>query len=270
MRLSINRVGVSSVKRIVRLRVGSAETVFNGEFSMVADLAPDKAGVHMSRFSELLEEAHARGARARRRTGPDRRRRRPRSRARSWVRRKRCGPTCGCAPSSASSAGRRSAASAARRATRWSGSRMRTRRGVRRVVGVEAEGMTACPCAQLMVREHSVARTDRSRVQRGRGEPRARRAAGRHPQPARARQRPDRHRRRTRCRDPRRRPGRDRGKLDVERDVRSAQAPRRVLHRQQGAPQSEVRGGRRARHPGARAGRLRRFSRSTRSCSPRK
>ena len=28
--------------------------------------------------------------------------------------------------------------------------------GVRRAIGVEAEGMTACPCAQLMVREHSV------------------------------------------------------------------------------------------------------------------
>ena len=27
---------------------------------------------------------------------------------------------------------------------------------LRRVVGVEAEGMTACPCAQLMVREHSL------------------------------------------------------------------------------------------------------------------
>jgi len=29
-------------------------------------------------------------------------------------------------------------------------------RGTRRVVGVEAEGMTACPCAQAMVREHSM------------------------------------------------------------------------------------------------------------------
>ena len=28
--------------------------------------------------------------------------------------------------------------------------------GTRRVVGVEAEGMTACPCAQAMVREHSM------------------------------------------------------------------------------------------------------------------
>jgi GTP cyclohydrolase-4 len=57
----------------------------------------------------------------------------------------------------------------------------------RRLVGVEAEGMTACPCAQLMVREHSLgelieagfARTDAERAldalpvathnQRGRG-----------------------------------------------------------------------------------------------------
>jgi GTP cyclohydrolase-4 len=28
--------------------------------------------------------------------------------------------------------------------------------GTRRVVGVEAEGMTACPCAQAMIREHSL------------------------------------------------------------------------------------------------------------------
>jgi len=28
--------------------------------------------------------------------------------------------------------------------------------GTRRVIGVEAQGMTACPCAQLMVREHSI------------------------------------------------------------------------------------------------------------------
>ena len=28
--------------------------------------------------------------------------------------------------------------------------------GTRRVVGVEAEGMTACPCAQAMVREHAL------------------------------------------------------------------------------------------------------------------
>src|SRR6202008_2273731 len=57
VRLSLNRVGVSSVRRIVHLDIDGHPRVFNGEFTMVADLAPDKAGVHMSRFSEILEEA---------------------------------------------------------------------------------------------------------------------------------------------------------------------------------------------------------------------
>src|SRR5580704_430336 len=38
VRLSIDRAGVSSVKRLVRLQLGGRETLFNGEFTMVADL----------------------------------------------------------------------------------------------------------------------------------------------------------------------------------------------------------------------------------------
>ncbi|MEO6835935.1 MAG: 2-amino-4-hydroxy-6-hydroxymethyldihydropteridine diphosphokinase, partial [Candidatus Tumulicola sp.] len=52
VRLSLNRVGVSGVRRAVRLDVDGRERAYNGEFSMVADLAPHKAGVHMSRFTE--------------------------------------------------------------------------------------------------------------------------------------------------------------------------------------------------------------------------
>jgi hypothetical protein len=57
VRLSLSRVGVSGVRRVMRLNVDGKERVYNGEFTMVADLAPDKAGVHMSRFGEILEEA---------------------------------------------------------------------------------------------------------------------------------------------------------------------------------------------------------------------
>ena len=57
VRLSLNRVGVSSVKHLIRLNVQGQERLYHGDFTMVADLAPDKAGVHMSRFSELLEAA---------------------------------------------------------------------------------------------------------------------------------------------------------------------------------------------------------------------
>ena len=46
-------------------------------------------------------------------------------------------------------------------------------RGTRRVVGVEAEGMTACPCAQLYGARALAARTRQCRVQRSRRQVRA-------------------------------------------------------------------------------------------------
>ncbi|HKU81626.1 MAG TPA: 2-amino-4-hydroxy-6-hydroxymethyldihydropteridine diphosphokinase, partial [Candidatus Tumulicola sp.] len=57
VRLSLDRVGVRGVRRLVRLDVDGRERLYNGEFTMVADLGPHKAGVHMSRFTEILETA---------------------------------------------------------------------------------------------------------------------------------------------------------------------------------------------------------------------
>ncbi|MGH7706737.1 MAG: GTP cyclohydrolase MptA [Vulcanimicrobiaceae bacterium] len=154
--LGIGRVGVSRVKRIVRVEIGGRETALAGEFAMVADLAPDKAGVHMSRFSELLEQALldvlARDQPAGRiedlvsliagEIVESQKALRADVRMRGefglerWtpVSGKRCEETYALVAIAHADAG-----------------------GVRRVVGVEAEGMTACPCAQLMVRERSLA-----------------------------------------------------------------------------------------------------------------
>ncbi len=155
VRLSLNRVGVSSVKRAIRLTVGGEERTFHGDFTMVADLAPDKAGVHMSRFSELLEAATldvlARNAK------PSRIEDVTEQIAREIV----------SAQGALRADVRLRAEFALERWTPVSGKRteeMYTLIGIahadahgsRRVVGVEAEGMTACPCAQLMVREHSL------------------------------------------------------------------------------------------------------------------
>jgi GTP cyclohydrolase-4 len=155
VKLSIDRAGVSSVKRIVRLDIGGKETVFNGEFSMVADLAPDRAGVHMSRFSELLEEATLEVLSGAQRTA-------------------RIQDVVSLIAREIVDSQKALRADVRLRATfgleRWtpvSGKRGEEtyalvgiahadRSGVRRVVGVEAEGMTACPCAQSMVREHSL------------------------------------------------------------------------------------------------------------------
>jgi GTP cyclohydrolase-4 len=155
VKLSINRVGVSGVKRIIRLNVGGVETTFNGEFSMVADLAPDKAGVHMSRFSELLEEATLdvlapveRPGRIEdvvtqiaRRVVASQQALRADVRLRADFGLERWTPV----------SGKRGEESYV-----LIGIAHADHAGVRRVIGVEAEGMTACPCAQLMVREHSI------------------------------------------------------------------------------------------------------------------
>jgi GTP cyclohydrolase-4 len=122
---------------------------------MVADLAPDKAGVHMSRFSELLEAA----------TLDVLSRKDQPSRVEDLVER--------IAREIVGSQGalradvRLRAEFGLERWTPVSGKRSQEtytlvgiahadQHGTRRVVGVEAEGMTACPCAQLMVREHSI------------------------------------------------------------------------------------------------------------------
>lgn len=155
VRLSLNRVGVSSVKHLVRLNVGGRERLYHGDFTMVADLAPDKAGVHMSRFSELLEAATldvlartdepARAedltARIAREIVGSQGALRADVRLRAEFGLERWTPVSGKRTEETYTLVGIAHADAQR---------------TRRVVGVEADGMTACPCAQLMVREHSI------------------------------------------------------------------------------------------------------------------
>jgi GTP cyclohydrolase-4 len=155
VRLSLNRVGVSGLRRLVRLDVDGRERVYNGEFTMVADLQPHQAGVHMSRFSEILETATLEVLA--RDDAPARIERLVEAIAREVV------------------AGQRAVRADVRlhaefgleRWTPVSGKRgeetytlvgiaSADERGTRRVTGIEAEGMTACPCAQAMMREHSL------------------------------------------------------------------------------------------------------------------
>jgi GTP cyclohydrolase-4 len=155
VRLSLNRVGVSSVKHIIRLNVGGQDRLFHGDFTMVADLAPDKAGVHMSRFSELLEAATLDVLA--RKEKPARVEDLTEQIAREIV------GSQGALRADV----RLRAEFGLERWTPVSGKRTEETytlvgiahadaHGTRRIVGVEAEGMTACPCAQLMMREHSI------------------------------------------------------------------------------------------------------------------
>ncbi len=156
VRIALNRAGVARVRRILRLDVDGTSGVFNGEFSMLADLGGNRSGVHMSRFVENLEEVTL-DVLAREHE-PMRIERLAETIAREIV----------ATQETREAEVRLRADFALERWTPVSGKRGEETytlvgiaharpSGVRRAVGVEAEGMTACPCAQGMIREHSFA-----------------------------------------------------------------------------------------------------------------
>jgi GTP cyclohydrolase-4 len=150
--LSVDLVGVSRIKRTIRLMVDGRERDLAAEFSLEADLAQDRAGMHMSRFSERLEGA-ALDAFAQDLAGTD---------IVTFLRaiaadvlrsqRARAAHVTMAAPFTLERwtpvSGRRGEESYRLTAAAYAGER-----GMRTWVGVEVEGMTACPCAQMMMRE---------------------------------------------------------------------------------------------------------------------
>jgi GTP cyclohydrolase-4 len=149
VQLGLSRAGVQGVERAIRLRWAGAEKLISAEIDCSVDLEPGQKGVHMSRFPEVFEEAidevvleeaflveelaeHiARRIVARQAAG----RAEVRITARYPLARRT--PVTGLATQELIALIGIAAASGT---------------GVRRIVGVEATGMNACPCAQGLVR----------------------------------------------------------------------------------------------------------------------
>src|SRR3954453_19550277 len=55
--VSLSRVGVTGVEKVLRIRSDGAEQLFYAELECFVDLAPDRKGAHMSRFEEVVNEA---------------------------------------------------------------------------------------------------------------------------------------------------------------------------------------------------------------------
>jgi GTP cyclohydrolase IV len=149
VRLGLSRAGVQGVAKAIRLRWGGAEKLISADIDCTVDLDPAQKGVHMSRFPELFEEAidevvigeaflveelaeHiARHIVARQSAG----RAEVRISARYPLERRT--PVTGLATQEMISIIGIAAATETR---------------VRRIVGVEATGINACPCAQGLVK----------------------------------------------------------------------------------------------------------------------
>src|SRR5919204_974623 len=57
VQLGLSRAGVQGVEKAIRLRWGGAEKLISAQIDCTVDLDPQQKGVHMSRFPELFEEA---------------------------------------------------------------------------------------------------------------------------------------------------------------------------------------------------------------------
>ena len=55
--LSLSRVGVTGVEKVIRIRHDGAEQLFSARLECFVDLGPSQKGAHMSRFEEVVNEA---------------------------------------------------------------------------------------------------------------------------------------------------------------------------------------------------------------------
>jgi GTP cyclohydrolase IV len=150
--VSLSRVGVTGVEKVVRIQANGHEQFFYAELECYVDLGPEQKGAHMSRFEEIVNEAidevvlgeafkaetlaaHI-AERVRDRQGG----------CRAEVTIAARYPEYKNAPASGAPT---------QEIYTLFGSAVASERGTRRLIGVQAQGMTACPCAQEMLTERA-------------------------------------------------------------------------------------------------------------------
>jgi MptA/FolE2 family GTP cyclohydrolase len=147
--LGLSRAGVKGVAKAIRIRWGESEKLISAQIDCTVDLAASQKGVHMSRFPELFEEAieevvigeallvEALAEHVAQHIVERQRALRAEVRIRAQYPIERRTPVTGLAT---------------QETVALIGIAAASRERVRRVIGVEATGINACPCAQGLVR----------------------------------------------------------------------------------------------------------------------
>jgi GTP cyclohydrolase I/GTP cyclohydrolase-4 len=147
--IGLSRVGVTGVEKVIRIRQGGSEELYWARLDCFVDLAGDQKGAHMSRFEEVVNEAIGEAV-----LGEATFRAEDLAQRIAELVRERQGA-------------RRAEVTVAARYPEHKpapvsgidtqeiytlyGMAVASERGTRRLVGVAAQGMTACPCAQGLV-----------------------------------------------------------------------------------------------------------------------
>ncbi len=150
--LSLSRVGVTGVEKVIRIDTDDGAQLFYAQIDCFVDLNPRQKGAHMSRFEETVNEAIddvvlGESFKAETLAAHIAERIRDRQAAlRAEVTLTARYPEHKQAPVSGS-----------RTQEIWTviGSAVAGEHGTRRLVGVQAQGMTACPCAQELLQNRS-------------------------------------------------------------------------------------------------------------------
>jgi GTP cyclohydrolase-4 len=150
--VSLSRVGVTGVERIIRITNGGRDNLFWATMDLFADLNPEQAGVHMSRFSDSLDEVVDEIVSER---APDIESLAERLAARIVETQQAIRSEVHIVTKYPMQKWTPVSAKRTQELYTLVSIAVSTPQGTRRIIGVEAEGMTACPCAQDMVRSYS-------------------------------------------------------------------------------------------------------------------
>ena len=149
LHISLSRVGVTGVEKVIRIRAGGEEQLFWAKLECYVDLGPAQKGAHMSRFEEVVNDAvgeivlgesafraedlaHRIAETVRERQGA----RRAEVHLHARYPEHKPAPVSGIQTQELYT---------------LHGIAVASEKGTRRLIGVTAQGMTACPCAQKLV-----------------------------------------------------------------------------------------------------------------------
>src|SRR6187397_1104872 len=146
--VSLSRVGVTGVEKVIRVETNGSEGLYHAEFECFVDLEPRQAGVHMSRFEEVVGEAIDEVV-----LGEAFRAEVLAAHIAQRVRERQGGLRAEVSVTARYPQTVETPASKQRTQEIYVlfGTAVDSLRGTRTLTGVQAQGMTACPCAQEMV-----------------------------------------------------------------------------------------------------------------------
>ena len=158
-------MGVTNVEKVIRIQANGSEQLYSAQLDCFVDLGPDQKGAHMSRFEEVvndaigevvLGESALRAETLAQHIAEKVRDRQGARRAEVHIEARypehKPAPRLGILTQEIYS---------------LLGVAVASEAGTRRLVGVRAQGMTACPCAQTLVQARARERLVAGRLRRG-------------------------------------------------------------------------------------------------------